>query len=53
MNKKTQAWIFNIVMLVVFILIVFVPIYDGKTLFKVGMDKVMGVEVSEQSSKKD
>ena len=41
--NKTKLWIFNIVMLVIFIVVVFVPIKDGKTLFEIGMDTIMGV----------
>ena len=41
--NKTKLWIFNITMLVIFIVVVFVPVLDGRTIFEVGMDKIMGV----------
>lgn len=43
MNKKTKLWIFNFAMLALFLFAVVIPINDGKTLFKTGMDKIMGV----------
>ena len=43
MDKQVKLWIFNIVMLVFFIFVVFIPLNDGKTLFTTGMDKLLGV----------
>ncbi len=37
-------------MLFVFIVVVFLPIMDGQTLFEVGMDKIIGASTSEQST---
>ena len=50
LKAKTQQWVFNIVMLIAFILIVFVPINDEQTLFDMGMDKLLGVQTSKENS---
>lgn len=51
MNKQTKLWVFNFIMLVFFIFVVFIPINDGRTLFKTGMDKLMGVTMVEDNEK--
>ena len=49
MDIKTKQWVFNIVMLIIFVVVVFVPIKNDRTLFKMGMDKIMGVQSSVES----
>ena len=51
MNKQTKLWVFNLAMLAFFIFVVFIPINDGRTLFKSEMDKLMGATMTGESAK--
>ncbi len=50
MEKETKLWVFNIAMLIFFIFVVIVPIKGGDTVFKICMDKIMGVTTMEDRS---
>ena len=50
MGKETKLWVFNIAMLIFFIFVVFVPVKGGDTVFKICMDKIMGVIAMEDRS---
>jgi len=50
MTKKAKAWIFNLVMLALFLSIAVYPIKEGKSLIDLGLDQLFSYSKNENKS---
>lgn len=50
MTKKAKAWIFNLAMLVLFLLIAVYPIKEGKSLIDLGLDQLFSSSIDENKT---
>lgn len=50
MTKKAKAWIFNLVMLALFLLIAVYPIKEGKSLIDLGLDQLFSSSIDKNKT---
>lgn len=51
MTKKAKAWIFNLAMLALFIMIAIYPVREGKSLIDLGLDRLFSHSTDKNKNK--